>query len=187
MASEKHVINKSESFGMSQDRSIAIDVFLAGADGAHGQAHASIRVGEALHAQLLERFPDLQPGGDSVTVHSEIAIDDDDDGDSPTLAELARWQIDKARHLAIGLSMVGRRFESAVMVDNGSLMMSSQGALASGQITNANWDVRPDHPQYAAICRRFNLQKPGDMHSIEYRLVDDRWLNVISNQFEEPY
>ncbi|HEY9717386.1 MAG TPA: hypothetical protein V6C69_07955 [Trichormus sp.] len=187
MVSGKRIITKSESYGMGDDGSISIDVFIDGAGAVPGVAHASIKVGEALHAQLLERFANLQPGADSITIRTDMTLhDDEDDDDSPTLDELARWQIAKARNLAIGLAMVGRRFESAVMVETGNLMMSSQGALPSGQITTANWDVRRDDPHYAATCIRFNVHNPGDMGAIEYRRVDDKWLNVITNQFEDP-
>ncbi|HEY9717383.1 MAG TPA: hypothetical protein V6C69_07940 [Trichormus sp.] len=116
-----------------------------------------------------------------------ITSADDDDDLGGTAEELARWQETKAIELARGLAMVGKRFETAIMRDSGSLMMSSLSALPSGQITNANWDVPQDDPLYGAICQRFNLQKPGDLRSIEYRRVDDKWLNIITNQFEEPY
>jgi hypothetical protein len=116
-----------------------------------------------------------------------MITNDDDDDLGATPEELARWQETKAIELARGLAMVDKRFETAIMRDSGSLMMSSRSALPSGQITNANWNVSQDDPQYAAICKRFHLQNPGDMGSIEYRFVYDKWLNVITNQFEEPY
>jgi hypothetical protein len=187
MVSGKRIITKSETYRMGDDGSISIDVSIDDGGAAPGVAHASIKVGEALHTQLLERFAELQPGADPITVHTDMTLqDDEDDDDTPTLAELARWQLDKARHLAIGLAMVGRRVESAVMVETGNLMMSSMGALPGGQMTNVNWDVLRDDPSYAATCTRFNVHNPGDMGAIEYRRVDDKWLNVITNQFEDP-
>ena len=102
----------------------------------------------------------------------------DDEGDNPTPEEIARWQCDKASHLKIGLAMVGRRIESAVMLDNGTLMMSSQGATPDGQLVSSNWDVRPDDPAYRETCQTFRLEKPGDSFAKEYRLVDDKWVDV---------
>jgi len=104
----------------------------------------------------------------------------------PTEEQLARMLEERAIHKAAGLAMIGRRCESAVMLENRGLMMSSRSALDDGQLTNANWDVFPDDPKYLELCKRFNVQKPGDIGSIEYRSVDGRWMNVLTKQFEDP-
>jgi len=103
--------------------------------------------------------------------------EDDDDDDKPTEKEMARYRENLARHQAIAQTMIGRRIDSAIMLENGTLMMSSQGALDDGQMTSANWDILPCDPDYAKTCKCFGLEKPGDSNAKGYRWIDGNWVD----------
>jgi len=74
--------------------------------------------------------------------------DDDFYDPDPTEEQLAEIQKSREMHKAAGLAMIGRCCQSAVILENGSLMMSSRSALDDGQLTNAHWDIAPNDATY---------------------------------------
>lgn len=101
---------------------------------------------------------------------------DDIDDSIASEEELAAYRENMAKHKAIVQSMIGRRIETAVMVENRSLMMSSRGVVSDERMTETHWDVMPDDPSYEETCKFFGVEKPGDIRSKEYRWINDEWV-----------
>lgn len=74
------------------------------------------------------------------------------------------------------LKMVNYKSQIATMIDDGSVMILSIGALPDGQPTRATKDISPKDPEFIDICKTFKLNKPGDSYYKTYKLVDRNWI-----------
>ncbi|HEY9717382.1 MAG TPA: hypothetical protein V6C69_07935 [Trichormus sp.] len=106
-----------------------------------------------------------------------MSTDEKIDDSVPTEEELAQYRENMAKHKAAVEEMRGHRVDTARMLKNRALMMSSMGISAGDRMNTTNWDVMPDDPAYAETCRLFGLNQPGDSNSRGYRWIYGEWVD----------
>lgn len=75
-------------------------------------------------------------------------------------------------------AMEGTWLETITMMESGELQVRTWQYLPGGVQAEGNTESAPGDPDYDDFIQRHGALKPGESHTLAYKLIDERWIQV---------